>query len=86
MMFYLTLGTSWFSSLLKWCLAVVIREQRARGGGWCESLTSTFLLHEVDGQLLGLACSQVIAMGSSHPPPKNCSFLCARQAPWGKLA
>lgn len=31
------------------------------------SLTSTFLLHEVDNQRPDLACSQVIAMGSSHP-------------------
>lgn len=29
-------------------------------------MTSNFLLHEVDNQLLDLVCSQVIAIGSSH--------------------
>lgn len=54
MMFSLTLGTSWLSSLPKWCLSAVKREQRARGDECCKSLCPAFQLHTVDA----LACSQ----------------------------
>lgn len=54
----------YFSS--KMVLSCSYKKAKSIRRWWCQSLTSAFLLHVVDGQLLGPACSQVIAMGSSH--------------------
>lgn len=69
MMFSLTLGTSWLSSLPKWCLSVVKREQRAWGDEWCKACVQPFSCI----QWMPLhAARQVIAMGLSYPPKNIC--------------
>lgn len=81
MMFSLTLGTSWFSSLLKWCLFVVKREQRAQEDGWCESPCPAFLQCAVDA----LACSRSGDCSELFTPQKSICYLHREGSLFGAL-